>query len=87
MFLQGQGVARQRKAIMDGLKDSVGIFKDSVKGSDTKDILELVLITQYFDTLRGLSKGKNVKAIFTQDSQGAGDSLRKALLTANASRG
>ena len=46
MFLQGQGVARERTAIMEGLKDSVGMFRDSVKGADTKDILELVLITQ-----------------------------------------
>ena len=74
MFLQGQGIARQRKAIMDGLKDSVEVFKESVQGSTAKDVLELVLITQYFDTLRGVSEGKDVKAVFTQvnaDVEGA----------------
>jgi regulator of protease activity HflC (stomatin/prohibitin superfamily) len=79
MFLQGQGIARQRKAIMDGLKDSVELFKESVKGSSAKDVLELVLITQYFDTLRGLSQGKGVKAVFTQSQDAAIEaSLMKA---------
>jgi len=85
MFLQGQGIARQRKAIMEGLKESVGVFRESITGTDTKDILELVLITQYFDTLRGMSKAKHVRAVFTQDSTGAGESLRKAMMVANAS--
>ena len=86
MFLQGQGVARQRKAIMDGLKQSVGVFRESIKEADTKDILELVLITQYFDTLRSVSKGDKVKAVFTQDSLSAGESLRRSLLVANAAK-
>jgi regulator of protease activity HflC (stomatin/prohibitin superfamily) len=86
MFLQGQGVARQRKAIMDGLKQSVGVFRESIKEADTKDILELVLITQYFDTLRSVGKGEKVRAVFTQDSLAAGESLRRSLLVANAAK-
>ena len=85
MFLQGQGVARQRKAIMDGLKDSVEVFQESVKGSTAKDVLELVLITQYFDTLKDLSQGKNVKTVFmTGGASHAG--LEQGLMTANAAK-
>merc|ERR1712232_449106 len=52
-FLQGQGVARQRGAIVDGLKQAVG------GGSEMspKTVQELLLITQYFDTLEKLANG------------------------------
>ena len=86
MFLQGQGIARQRKAIMDGLKDSVGVFQDSIRGSTPRDVLELVLITQYFDTLRDISSTPNTKAVFTQDVPGnAGattDAVRMGMMQA-----
>ena len=86
MFLQGQGIARQRKAIMDGLKDSVEVFQESIKGSTARDVLELVLITQYFDTLRGLSEGNGVKAVFTEGSNRPGNLTETALLTAGAAK-
>merc|ERR1719284_1923074 len=46
-FLQGQGVARQRTAIVEGLKHAVGGNTEM----DPKTVQELLLITQYFDTL------------------------------------
>ncbi|MEW5305348.1 MAG: hypothetical protein WDW38_005611 [Sanguina aurantia] len=52
MFLQGQGVARQREAIVNGLRDSVGEFTADVPSVESKEVLELLLITQYFDTLK-----------------------------------
>jgi regulator of protease activity HflC (stomatin/prohibitin superfamily) len=85
MFLQGQGIARQRKAIMDGLKDSVGVFQDSIRGSTPRDVLELVLITQYFDTLRDISNAPNTKAVFTQGEGSSGsstDAVRMGFLQA-----
>ncbi len=42
---QGQGVARQRQAIITGLRDSVKDF-DSLEGITPKDVVELMLITQ-----------------------------------------
>ena len=35
--LQGQGIAEQRKAIVDGLKDSVEAFSQAVEGSTAQD--------------------------------------------------
>src|SRR5437868_3999307 len=44
-------VADQRKAI-SGLRESVEAFKESVEGASAKDVMALVLMTQYFDTLK-----------------------------------
>src|ERR1700741_5665728 len=53
--LQGEGIANQRKAIIAGLKDSVEDFAKTVPGSTPQDVMQLVLMTQYFDTLKDIS--------------------------------
>ena len=50
--LQGEGIANQRKAIVEGLRDSVAKFAESVEGASPKDAMAMVLLTQYFDTLK-----------------------------------
>jgi regulator of protease activity HflC (stomatin/prohibitin superfamily) len=50
--LQGEGIANQRKAIVEGLRDSVEKFYASVEGTTPKDAMAMVLLTQYFDTLK-----------------------------------
>ncbi len=52
--LQGEGVARQRQAIIQGLQASVEQFKSAVEGSTARDVMAMVLLTQYFDTLRDI---------------------------------
>eukprot|EP00555_Chaetoceros_dichaeta_P015440 CAMPEP_0198275742 /NCGR_PEP_ID=MMETSP1447-20131203/64937_1 /TAXON_ID=420782 /ORGANISM="Chaetoceros dichaeta, Strain CCMP1751" /LENGTH=276 /DNA_ID=CAMNT_0043970637 /DNA_START=109 /DNA_END=939 /DNA_ORIENTATION=+ len=50
-YLSGVGVARQRKAIVQGLQSSVQAFSDEVEGATPKDVMDILLLTQYFDTL------------------------------------
>merc|ERR1711865_36787 len=50
-YLSGLGVARQRKAMMNGLQTSVSAFSKDVKDASTKDIMDVLLLTQYMDTL------------------------------------
>jgi regulator of protease activity HflC (stomatin/prohibitin superfamily) len=45
-YLSGVGVAKQRKAIVDGLRTSIVNFHDNVEGSSTKDVMDLLLLTQ-----------------------------------------
>ena len=40
------GIARQRQAIVDGLRDSVLVFSKKVPGTTAKDIMDMVLVTQ-----------------------------------------
>merc|ERR1712008_11108 len=50
-YLSGLGVARQRKAIVQGLQESVEGFSQDVAGATPKDVMDILLLTQYFDTL------------------------------------
>merc|ERR1711935_1090201 len=50
-YLSGLGVARQRKAIVQGLQESVEGFSNDVAGATPKDVMDILLLTQYFDTL------------------------------------
>lgn len=50
-YLSGVGVANQRKAIVEGLKDSVGHFAGSVNGTTPQDVMGVLLTSQYIDML------------------------------------
>lgn len=50
-YLSGLGVARQRKAIVQGLQMSVNDFSEEVNGVSPKDVMDILMLTQYFDTL------------------------------------
>jgi len=50
-YLSGLGVARQRKAIVQGLQASVSDFSEEVDGATPKDVMDILLLSQYFDTL------------------------------------
>mmetsp|Transcript_77819 Transcript_77819/g.166842 ORF Transcript_77819/g.166842 Transcript_77819/m.166842 type:complete len:395 (+) Transcript_77819:111-1295(+) len=57
--LQGEGIARQRGAIIEGLRASVaGTGRDL----NTEDITQLLLVTQYFETLKDIGSHDNCKA-------------------------
>ena len=53
--LQGEGIANQRKAIVEGLRESINKFAESVEGASAKDAMGLVLLTQYFDMMRDVA--------------------------------
>jgi regulator of protease activity HflC (stomatin/prohibitin superfamily) len=53
-YLSGLGVARQRKAIVAGLQDSVAEFSEEVSGATPKDVMDILLLTQYMDTLQAV---------------------------------
>ena len=50
-YLSGLGVARQRKAIVAGFQESVSEFSQEVEGVKAKDVMDILMLTQYFDTL------------------------------------
>lgn len=51
MYLSGVGVARQRKAIMEGLRESILLFSSEITSTSAADIMDLLILNQYFDTL------------------------------------
>lgn len=87
-FLQGQGMARQRQAIIAGLRDSVKDFGDAVDGVSSKDVMELMLITQYFDMLRDIGSTNRASTLFLPHSPGGigdiGSQIRNAFMQSQA---
>jgi regulator of protease activity HflC (stomatin/prohibitin superfamily) len=69
--LQGQGIANQRKAIVEGLQNSIEQFQKAVDGATAKDVMQLVLITQYFDTLKSIGENDKTNTLFLAHSPGA----------------
>lgn len=89
-YHQGAGIARQRKAIIDGMQNSVGTFQEAIEGMRSRDVLELVLITQYFDTLKEIGSSRGSKTIFVNSSagsvQGIAGEVRNAFLQSAAAQ-
>ncbi len=80
--LQGQGIADQRSAIVDGLRESVLEFQQGVPGTDAQDVMSLVLITQYFDMLKDLGDNSRTNTIFVDHSPGGMTNVRNMVLQA-----
>ncbi|KAM7252432.1 hypothetical protein ACFE04_024315 [Oxalis oulophora] len=70
-YLAGVGIARQRQAIVDGLRDSVLAFSENVPGTTAKDVMDMVLVTQYFDTMREIGASSKSNSIFIPHGPGA----------------
>ena len=88
--LQGQGIANQRKAIIEGLQNSVEQFQKAVEGATSKEVMQLVLITQYFDTLRAIGESDNTNTLFLPHAPGSvkdiGEQIMQSMLVAERSK-
>jgi regulator of protease activity HflC (stomatin/prohibitin superfamily) len=84
--LQGKGIADQRKAIVEGLRESVDTFQRSVPGATPQDVMNLVLMTQYFDTLKEIGASSRSNTILIPHSPGSltdlTEQIRTSMITA-----
>jgi len=84
--LQGEGIARQRRAIIDGLRDSITSGTDEMLS--TEKVSELLLITQYFETLRDIAANSKAQTVFIPHGAGAvsdvAGQIRNGILQAGA---
>ncbi|KZV22497.1 hypothetical protein F511_19717 [Dorcoceras hygrometricum] len=89
-YLSGLGIARQRQAIVDGLRDSVLAFSESVPGTTAKDVMDMVLVTQYFDTMKEIGASSKSSAVFVPHGPGAvrdiATQIRDGLLQAEVTK-
>ncbi|KAG6551422.1 hypothetical protein Mapa_007068 [Marchantia paleacea] len=87
-YLSGVGIARQRQAITNGLRDSVLAFSHNVPGTSAKDVMDMVLITQYFDTMKELGSSSRNTTVFIPHGPGhvsdIADQIRNGLLQGKA---
>jgi regulator of protease activity HflC (stomatin/prohibitin superfamily) len=78
--LQGNGIARERQAIIDGLSASIEDFQKGVPGSSAEEVMSLVLLTQYFDTLRDIGTRGGTNTLFLPNSPGAAGEFQTQIL-------
>jgi regulator of protease activity HflC (stomatin/prohibitin superfamily) len=69
--LQGQGIANQRKAIIEGLQVSIEQFQKVVEGASAREVMQLVMVTQYFDTLKSIGESDRTNTLFLSHSPAA----------------
>jgi regulator of protease activity HflC (stomatin/prohibitin superfamily) len=88
--LQGQGIANQRKAIIEGLQGSIEQFQKVVGGASTSEVMQLVLVTQYFDTIKSIGENDKTNTLFLTHSPGAvkdiSDEVMRAMLVAERAK-
>ncbi len=85
--LSGKGIADQRRAIIDGLRESVDEFQKSVPGASPQDVMNVVLMTQYFDMLKELGASSQNNTILVPHSPSTvtdlGEQIRSSMMVAN----
>jgi regulator of protease activity HflC (stomatin/prohibitin superfamily) len=68
--LQGIGIAKQRKAIADGLSQSAEAISHGMGGASGESVMALLMLTQYFDTLNSMANKSETQTIFMPHSPG-----------------
>ena len=89
--LQGQGIANQRKAIIEGLRSSIEQFQQAVEGTSSREVMQLVLVTQYFDTLKSIGENDKTNTLFLSHTPGAvkevAEQIMESMLVAERAKG
>src|SRR5258707_2904845 len=62
---------RQRRAIIEGLQSSIEQFQKVVEGASAKEVMQLVMVTQYFDTLKSIGESDRTNTLFLTHSPAA----------------
>ena len=69
--LQGEGIAQQRLEIIRGFKESVEDFQKALNSIDAQEIMQFVLMTQYFDTLNNIGSSSKSNTLMIPHSPAA----------------
>lgn len=81
-ILLGRSTADERRIVIAGLRDSVDDFRRAVPGTTVKDVMNLVLMTQYFEMLKEMKATSETNAILAPNSPGSLTSLAERMLNA-----
>ena len=79
--LHGVGIAQQRKAIVDGLAESIAELKEANVGMSEEQIMSILLTNQYLDTLNTFADKGN-QTLFLPNNPNGVDDIRTQILSA-----
>ncbi len=69
----GVGIAQQRKAIVDGLAESIAELKEANVGMSEEQIMSILLTNQYLDTLNTFADKGNQTLFLPNNPNGVDD--------------
>lgn len=78
--LHGVGIAQQRKAIVDGLAESIAELKEANVGMSEEQIMSILLTNQYLDTLNTFA-AKGNQTLFLPNNPNGVDDIRTQILS------
>jgi regulator of protease activity HflC (stomatin/prohibitin superfamily) len=81
-ILHGKGLAGQRKAIIEGLGNSVGIVQKQSPEMSSKEIMSTILAIQYFDMLREVGASGKTNTLFVTHSPDNASNVKNQMLEA-----
>lgn len=84
--LQGEGIALEREAIAKGLKESIEIVKTAT-GQNSREIMALLTLNQYLDTMKNLGEDGRAKVIFMDTNVRTATNMTEQLIAAFESQG
>lgn len=67
----GEGIARQRQAIISGMHEAVNGFTSGVDGIDAKSVMDLMIVTQHFDLMKEVGERSRTNALFIDPTPGS----------------
>jgi len=88
--LEGEGIAAARRAIVEGLRQSVDDFQEAIPATDARELLTVVLMTQYMDTVKeAATKSRNTFILPSSPAQVAAieQQMRASLIGQSANTG
>ena len=63
-YLAGTGIARQRQAIINGMQESMTQFTGEFKEVSASSVMDMIIVTQYFDTLKDIGASSKSNTVF-----------------------
>lgn len=79
--LQGTGIANEQMEIALGFKARIEMLKD-ITGENPREIMQTLLLTQYFDTLKALGTGAASRVLFLPSGPDGMDTIMNQITKA-----
>jgi regulator of protease activity HflC (stomatin/prohibitin superfamily) len=77
--LQGEGIAQEREAIAKGMKESVETLQKAT-GQTSKEIMAILSLTQYLDTMKTVGSSNNTKVVFMDTNVSKTSELMQSII-------
>jgi hypothetical protein len=65
---------------VDGFRHSIAEFNDKVKGTVKKEVMDMLLLSQYFDAIREIGSSSTCRTTLVPGSKSFTEDMRNLLL-------